>query len=91
MWAWIGVGLAALGALLGLRNARAPRLDAFAASEYAMTARSHARFAALSALFAAAFVAAAWQPAVPTLPLLAIYVLLFVLYAASFARGFSDP
>jgi hypothetical protein len=54
-----------------------------------MTLRSHRRFAALSAGFAAGFLAGLRWPVVVT-PLLAVYTLLLVLYASSFARGFSD-
>jgi hypothetical protein len=53
-----------------------------------MTARSHRRFAALCVAFAASF-ALALRYAELTVPLLAVFTLLFVLYASSFARGFS--
>jgi hypothetical protein len=91
MWAWIGAAVAALGAFLGMRNARGPSSDPWAAGEYGMTPRSHARFAAVSAVFCVAFVAGAFLQRVPVLVLLAIYALLFVLYASSFARGSSEP
>lgn len=90
MWPWVAAVMAVLGTLIALANARAPARHAYAHEEYGMTARSHARFAVASGAFAAVFVAAAFVPSIPALPLLAGYVLLFVLYASSFARGFSD-
>jgi len=90
MWPWVAAVMAVLGALLALRNMRAPSGNAYAQGEYGMTPRSHARFAAVSAGFALAFLAGAFVPRIPVLVLLAIYVLLFVLYASSFARGSSE-
>jgi hypothetical protein len=90
MWAWIGTLIAALGGLIAL-VAALPRVRSFYAAEvYGMTARSHARFAALSAVFVALFIVAALMPALPAVPLLAVYALLLVLYGASFARGSSE-
>jgi hypothetical protein len=90
MWPWVSAVMAALGALLALRNMRAPAANAYAHEEYGMTARSHGLFAGLSIIFAGAFVYGAFQPQVPVLALLTVYVLLFVLYATSFARGSSE-
>jgi hypothetical protein len=90
MWPWIGAALAAAGALAGVHNARAKTPNAVAREEYGLTARSHARFAAVSAAFCLAFACGAFVPQVPVLALMALYVLLFVLYASSFARGFSE-
>ena len=90
MWAWIGAALSALGALLAMRQARTPERSGFAHEEYGMTARSHRRFSVLSAGFCCVFVAGAIVRWVPVVAVLALYVLALVLYAASFARGFSD-
>jgi hypothetical protein len=75
VYAIAGAALALAGALLALTRARRPP-SFYAAGVYHMTRRSHRRFAALR-----------WPFIV--LPLLAIYTLAFVLYASSFARGFS--
>jgi hypothetical protein len=50
--------------------------------------RPHRRFAALSSVALLGFFVALRWPFI-VLPLLAIYTLAFVLYASSFARGFS--
>lgn len=91
MWAWIGVGVAAVGGILSLRNARTPARSFYATEVYGMSRRSHVRFALLSGAFVASFIVAAFVPVVPAVPILAVYTLLLVLYAASFARGFSEP
>jgi hypothetical protein len=91
----ISSGYAAFGLLLSLAGAafafsreRAAH-SFYAADVYHLTARSHRRFVALSALTAAGFVIALRWPIIE-LPLLALYTLLLVLYASSFARGFAD-
>jgi hypothetical protein len=83
----LGVALTCGGGALALWRARRPR-SFYAADVYHMTQRSHRRFAALSAVFAAGFLLSLRWPAL-NLPLLAVYTLLLVLYASSFARGFS--
>jgi hypothetical protein len=55
-----------------------------------MTPQSHQRYAAVSLLFAALFIAAYFVPFVPAVALLAVYVLVAIFYFSSFARGFSD-
>jgi hypothetical protein len=87
VYAILGIVLSCGGGGLALWRARAPR-SYYAAEVYHMTRRSHRRFAALSAVFAAGFAAALRWP-VLNLPLLSAYTLLLVLYASSFARGFS--
>jgi hypothetical protein len=87
MYAVLGLVLCAAGGSLALTRVRAPR-SFYAADVYHMTRRSHRRFAAVSAAFAAGFlIALRWS--ILDLPLLAVYTLLLVLYASSFARGFS--
>ncbi len=86
-YAVLGIGLSAGGVLFALTRARAKR-SFYAVDVYHMTARTHRRFAALSAGFAAAFVGALRWPAV-IIPALAIYALALILYLSSFARGFS--
>ncbi|MDH2908934.1 MAG: hypothetical protein PXZ07_02345 [Candidatus Eremiobacteraeota bacterium] len=86
--------------IVGILAALALAIAAFAASRrneghpyadevYAMTPRSHRRYAALGLLFASA-IAAALALHLPTMPLLAILTLVIVFYATSFLRGFSD-
>jgi hypothetical protein len=91
MWAWIGAATAALGGSLAVRNARRRGGSYYDAEVYGMTARSHVRFALLSGAFLAIFIVSAFVPALEAVPILAIYTLLLVLYASSFARGFPDP
>ncbi|MBV9102347.1 MAG: hypothetical protein JO060_02090 [Candidatus Eremiobacteraeota bacterium] len=90
MWAWIGAGLATLGTAVALVYRRRPAASAVASEIYGMTARSHGRFAAVSGAFAAGFLVLAFVRVVPPLPFVAVYVLIAVLYATSFARGFSE-
>jgi hypothetical protein len=87
VYAILGLALSLGGGTLALWRARAPR-SFYAADVYHMTRRSHRRFAALSAAFAAGFAASLRWPVI-NLPLLAAYTLLLVLYSSSFARGFS--
>ena len=89
MWALIGMGAAALGAAVALWRARTPGGGLYDEQSYGMTPRSHRRFALLSAGCFALFAAAALVPAVPPVLVLGVYVLALVLYASSFARGYS--
>jgi hypothetical protein len=83
----LGLSLGGAGLALTLTLGRAQR-SFYASGVYYLTARSHRRFAAVSALFAAAFGLALRWP-VLDVPLLAVYVLSLVFYVSSFARGFS--
>jgi hypothetical protein len=87
LYAVLGIVLSLGGAALAFTRGRAPQ-SFYAADVYHMTGRSHRRFALLSIVFAAGFVLALRWPLLD-LPLLALYTLLLVLYASSFARGFS--
>ena len=88
MWSAIGAILAAVGAAAAFVRARYP--PGAYDDEYGMTARSHRRFGWLSVAFAALFGVTALVPAIPPVPIAAVYVLLLILYATSFARGFTD-
>jgi hypothetical protein len=87
-YALLGLALALGGAALAYGRARAAH-SFYAADVYHLTARSHRRFAGLSAIVAGGFgLALRWTWL--AIPLLALYVLALVLYLSSFARGFSD-
>ncbi|MBV8600122.1 MAG: hypothetical protein JO359_01020 [Candidatus Eremiobacteraeota bacterium] len=87
MWAVIGLILAVLGAALGASRARKNEGGYYDAQVYHMTAVSHRRFSIASIAFAALFALVGALPLVPAWPLVAAYVVFFVLYASSFARG----
>lgn len=87
LYALAGLLASLAGTALALARARGGR-SFYAADVYHMTQRSHRRFAAASAVFGAGFlIALRW--AMLTIPLLAVYALLLILYLSSFARGFS--
>lgn len=83
----IGIVLSGAGAALAFFRGR--RVTSFYANDvYHMTERSHRRFAWASIAFTGAFAIALRFDAL-AVPLLAMYVLAFILYASSFARGYS--
>ncbi|GAC1590479.1 MAG: hypothetical protein NVS3B28_17490 [Candidatus Velthaea sp.] len=86
MYAAIGFILAIGGAAFAAQRARG--VSFYAAQVYHMTDRSHRTFTGVSVAFAGGFVIASRLP-VLAVPLLAVYVLLLILYASSFARGYS--
>jgi hypothetical protein len=88
IYAGIGAALSCGAAAVAFLRSRAARGSSYAEGVYHMTERSHRRFAALSTAFGAGFLAASRWPGF-VIPLLAVYTLLLVLYASSFARGFS--
>ena len=73
-----------------LRKKRGGAANYYERDVYAMTRRTHASYALASVLFAVLFVLGYFSAAVPTIPLLAAYALVFIFYFSSFARGFSD-
>ena len=90
-WAWIGAALAVLAAFVALVRARATRRTFYESEIYGLGVRSHVRFAFVSAAFAVVFLLAAFVPAIPPVPILALYSVVLILYAASFARGATEP
>ena len=84
----LGCGLSLGGAALALTRGRATR-SFYAVDVYRLSDRLHRRFAFVSGACALGFLAALHWSAVG-IPLLAVYTLLLVLYASSFARGFSE-
>jgi hypothetical protein len=89
VWSAIGLGLTVLGAAAALVRAHRGDLPGYDAEGYGMTARSHLRFAWLSAAFAALFGLSFGVHALPAPVVLAAYTLALALYASSFARGAS--
>jgi hypothetical protein len=82
-----GAIAAALGAILAYRNARSSTASFYANQVYNMTARGHLRFAIASAIIALLFLIGTLFFNVITVPLLALYAVLAILYGASFVRG----
>lgn len=87
VYAITGLVLALIGAFIARRRSRASSF--YDAQIYHMTSRSHRAFAGVSVAFAGVFVIALRVP-VLTVPALAVYTLLLILYGSSFVRGFSD-
>ncbi|HEY0797881.1 MAG TPA: hypothetical protein VGD50_01965, partial [Candidatus Baltobacteraceae bacterium] len=87
MWAWIGLGAAAVGAVVALRRARSRGTNFYEQEVYAMTHTSHVRFGLVSGAFAAAFALVLMVHPAAAVPILAVYTVLFLLYGATFVRG----
>ena len=86
-WPWIGLGGALLGSAVGLRCSRASVRSFHEYEVYGMTPASHARFAYAGMGFALIFALGAAITRIPVIPILALYTLIFILYAATFVRG----
>jgi hypothetical protein len=82
-----GAVMAALGAILAYRNARVSTTSFYANQVYNITANGHLRFAIASAIIAFVFVLGRLFFDVISVPLLALYAVLAILYGASFVRG----
>ncbi len=88
MWAFLGIVLAAIGAVIGTLRGREEPRGFYEGEVYGLTALSHRRFAFASILFAAAFALIGAFPVLPLLfPVLAAYTIFFILYLTSFVRG----
>ncbi|HET9096152.1 MAG TPA: hypothetical protein VFN37_05795 [Candidatus Baltobacteraceae bacterium] len=90
MWSGVGLVLCAIVIAVAIFKSRRGSGSYYEREVYGMTARTHRAYASLSALFAAAFAAAFFTSAIPAVPLLGAYALIFIFYLSSFARGFSD-
>lgn len=89
MWNLIGF-LASLGlALLAWRLSSRPAGNVFESDVYGMSSRTHRAYAAAGLGFAVLFAAGIFRREVPTVPILAAYTVIAVLYGASFIRGAS--
>jgi len=90
MWAGLGLTLSLFTAVFAWwRSARGPH-DFYSADVYGMTSIAHRRYAAVSLVFAGAFLAALFFRSIPTVPLLAACAFVIVFYFSSFLRGYSD-
>jgi hypothetical protein len=90
MWSGVGLVLCAVVIAFAVRAGRRESGSYYAREVYGMTARTHLAYALLSGAFGAAFAAAFAVRAIPAVPLLGVYALVFIFYFSSFARGFSD-
>lgn len=90
MWNGIGLALCCIVAATGVLQSNRAHSGYYAGEVYGMTARSHRAYATLSALFAVLFIFGFFTAAIPAVPLLGAYALVFIFYFSSFARGFSD-
>ena len=88
MWPVFGAVLSGLLALAAFGRRRRPGTY-YDRDVYGMTASSHARYALVFAGFTALFAAAAFLPGFPTLPALAVFAVVALVYATSFLRGAS--
>jgi hypothetical protein len=91
MWDGVGLLLCGIAVAIAVVKSRRPSGGYYERDVYGMLPRTHVRYAFISAFFAALFAAQlAGVLPVPDVPLLAVYVLVFVFYVSSFVRGFSD-
>jgi hypothetical protein len=90
MWNAVGLALCCITLGVALYKSKRSGAEYYAHEVYGMTARAHLAYARLSVLFAAAFAAAFFIAAIPAVPLLAAYALIFIFYFSSFARGFGE-
>jgi hypothetical protein len=90
MWASLGLVLSALVAVAAAWRSARRSTNYYEVDVYGMTPASHRKYAAVSLVFAAVFVAALFTPLVPAVPLLAVYAVIAIFYLSSFVRGFSD-
>lgn len=90
IWSLAGLILSLFVTVFALLKSRRAATNYYASHVYGMTAHSHRVYAAVSAAFAGLFAFSLASGLVPAVPLLAVFVLIFIFYFSSFARGFSD-
>ena len=90
VWNAIGLALCCIVIAVAILQSNRANSGYYAGEVYGMTARSHRAYASLSALFAVLFVLSFFSAAIPAVPLLGAYALVFIFYFSSFVRGFSD-
>jgi hypothetical protein len=87
MWAWIGLGSALLGAASALWYLKSRATSFYEREIYGTTRAAHFHFVQISLAFAIVFTISTLIPKLPAVPFLAVYAVLLILYAATFARG----
>jgi hypothetical protein len=90
MWAALGLVLALFTAVFAYIRSKRGSSNFYESDVYGMTSQIHIRYAVVSLLFGAAFVAALFIPAIPAVPVLGAFAVLFIFYFSTFLRGFSD-
>ena len=86
MWSAAGLVLTLIVGIRAWVLARTPGSNFYAVQLYGMTAATYRRYAAISAAFAAAFLASFWVRAI-AVPALALYAVVAILFGSSFLRG----
>lgn len=89
---WSGMGLALCCILLAVAGwkSRGGSANYYERDVYMMSSRTHRAYALVSVAFACLFALSYAYGAIPVIPLLGAYTLVFIFYFSSFARGFSD-
>lgn len=90
MWAALGLVLALFTAVFALVRSAGRSSNYYEQDVYGMTPVLHRRYAVVSLLFALAFAISFFEPAVPSVPVLGGFAVLFIFYFSTFFRGFSD-
>jgi len=86
VWNVVGLGIASVVAIVAFARASA-RPGHYDGAGYGMLPSTHRRYALAAAALALAFIAALVWPAIPTVPLLGVAVLVALFYGTSFLRG----
>jgi hypothetical protein len=86
VWNAVGLGISVALAVAAFARAAAGA-GHYDGAVYGMLPSTHRRYGAIAVGLAVAFVAAFVWPAVPTVPLLAVAVLVAIFYLTSFLRG----
>ena len=89
-WAIAGLVLSLFAAAFAAVRSRRPTANYYETHVYGITSGTHRGYAAVSLVFAIFFAASLALRRLPVVPVLALYVLVFIFYFSSFARGFSD-
>lgn len=90
MWAAAGLVLSLGTSLFALYRSTRTLSHYYEADVYGMTPVLHRRYAAVSLLFAGAFALSFFVRAIPDVPVLGGFAVLFIFYFSTYLRGFSD-
>ena len=88
MWTAAGIAASIALAVFAWRRSFARQANYYAEEIYGMTPLAHRRYAVTGIVLAMLFAVAYGVP-LPVVPLLAVLAVVWILYAASFVRGFS--